>query len=112
MEKTANVGQVRVRWQRGYDSTEGGARVSNCLSFIATVVMWDSNLKDGYKRSQTGESKPGETLPRAASVTWDGKKTSAVVEELLRNSSDKAYGAHSETPMHSLHIFSPVKRSL
>ncbi|TWW70060.1 ubiquitin carboxyl-terminal hydrolase 36 isoform X2 [Takifugu flavidus] len=60
----------------------------------ATVVMWDSQVKDGYKRGQTGESKAGETLPRAAPVTWDGQKTSVVVEELLRNSSDKAYGAN------------------
>lgn len=79
------------------DYTEGGARVSPCLSFIATVVMWDSQVKDGYKRCQTGESETGETLPRSAPVTWDGRKTSAVVEELLRNSSDKAYGANSET---------------
>lgn len=92
--------------------TEGGARVSHCLSFIAAVVMWDSQVKDGYKRSQTGEGKTGETLPRAAPVTWDGKKTSAVVEELLRNSSDKAYGANSETQIHTLHIVSPGKCSL
>lgn len=63
--------------------------------------MWDSQVKDGYKRGQTGESKTGETLP---SVTWDGKKTSAVVEELLRNSSDKAYGATSETRRQSGHV--------
>uniref|UniRef100_A0A674MKB8 ubiquitinyl hydrolase 1 n=1 Tax=Takifugu rubripes TaxID=31033 RepID=A0A674MKB8_TAKRU len=75
-------------------STEGDAKVNQCLSFIATVVMWDSQVKDGYKRGQTGESKAGETLPRAAPVTWDGQKTSVVVEELLRNSSDKAYGAN------------------
>lgn len=56
--------------------------------------MWDSQVNDGYKRSQAGESEAGETLPRAAAVTWDGKKSSAVVEELLRNSSDKAYGAN------------------
>lgn len=65
--------------------------------------MWDSQVKDGYKRSQTGESKAGETLPRAAPVTWDGQKTSVVVEELLRNSSDKAYGANSETRTPCLH---------
>uniref|UniRef100_H3CWM9 ubiquitinyl hydrolase 1 n=1 Tax=Tetraodon nigroviridis TaxID=99883 RepID=H3CWM9_TETNG len=62
------------------------------LSFTATVVMWDSQVKDGYKRRQTGESQT-ESLPGAAPLTWDGKKTSAIVEELLRNSSDKAYGA-------------------
>lgn len=58
--------------------------------------MWDSQVKDGYKRGQAGE-----TLP---SVSWDGKKTSAVVEELLRNSSDKAYGATGETRTQSGHV--------
>lgn len=90
--------------------TEGGARVNLCLSFVATVVMWDSQVKDGYKRSQTGESKTEEILPRAAPMTWDGKKTSAVVEELLRNSSDKAYGANGQTQIQSAHV-SPVRRS-
>lgn len=67
-------------------------------------------MKDGYKRSQTGESKTEEILPRAAPMTWDGKKTSAVVEELLRNSSDKAYGANGQTQIQSAHV-SPVRRS-
>lgn len=65
----------------------------------ATVVVWDSQVKDGYKRSQapaTDTSKSGDTLTRAAPVAWDGKKTSGVVEELLRNASDKAYGANGE----------------
>ncbi|KAK2833411.1 hypothetical protein Q5P01_017300 [Channa striata] len=63
----------------------------------ATVVVWDSQVKDGYKRSQApaadggalGDSPPTPAAP----VTWDGKKTSGVVEELLRNATDKAYGA-------------------
>lgn len=66
--------------------------------------MWDSQVKDGYKRIQTEESRPGESLPRATSVTWDGKKSNTVVEELLRNSSDKAYGANSETDTPSVHV--------
>ncbi|XP_067334111.1 ubiquitin carboxyl-terminal hydrolase 36 isoform X2 [Channa argus] len=64
----------------------------------ATVVVWDSQVKDGYKRSQApaadGSVFGDDTLTRAASVTWDGKKTSGVVEELLRNATDKAYGAN------------------
>ncbi|KAI3359794.1 hypothetical protein L3Q82_014157 [Scortum barcoo] len=63
----------------------------------ATVVVWDSQVKDGYKRSQvlaTDGSMPGDTPTRAAPVTWDGKKTSGVVDELLRNATDKAYGAN------------------
>lgn len=80
--------------------TEGGARVNRCLSLTAAVVVWDSQVKDGYKRNPAGESEAAESLPRAAPLTWDGKKTSVVVEELLRNASDKAYGANSETRAH------------
>uniref|UniRef100_A0A665VM43 Ubiquitin carboxyl-terminal hydrolase n=1 Tax=Echeneis naucrates TaxID=173247 RepID=A0A665VM43_ECHNA len=64
----------------------------------ATVVVWDSQVKDGYKRSQApvadGRASGDNTPARAAPVTWDGKKTSGVVEELLRNAADKAYGAN------------------
>ncbi|XP_054463695.1 ubiquitin carboxyl-terminal hydrolase 36 [Anoplopoma fimbria] len=63
----------------------------------ATVVVWDSQVKDGYKRSQapaSDGSELGETPTRAAPVAWDGKKTSGVVEELLSYATDKAYGAN------------------
>uniref|UniRef100_A0A8C9YUY4 Ubiquitin carboxyl-terminal hydrolase n=1 Tax=Sander lucioperca TaxID=283035 RepID=A0A8C9YUY4_SANLU len=63
----------------------------------ATVVFWDSQVKDGYKRSQAPAadgSELGDNPSRAAPVAWDGKKTSGVVEELLRNATDKAYGAN------------------
>lgn len=66
----------------------------------AAVVVWDSQVKDGYKRNKApaaDTSKPGDSPKRAAAVSWDGKKTSGVVEELLKNASDKAYGANSET---------------
>ncbi len=66
------------------------------------MVVWDSQVKDGYKRSHapaSDESASKDTLSRAAPVAWDGKKTSGVVEELLKNATDKAYGANSETPM-------------
>lgn len=53
-------------------------------------------MKDGYKRSiapaADGSASDGPT--RSAPTSWDGKKTSSVVEELLRNASDKAYGAN------------------
>lgn len=65
----------------------------------ATVVVWDSQVKDGYKRSQapaTDASQSADVQTRAAPAAWDGKKTSGVVEELLRNASDKAYGANGE----------------
>lgn len=70
--------------------------------FPATVVVWDSQVKDGYKRSVApaadGSTSDGST--RAAPVAWDGKRTSSVVEELLRNASDKAYGANGEMQSH------------
>ncbi|XP_061606168.1 ubiquitin carboxyl-terminal hydrolase 36 isoform X1 [Phyllopteryx taeniolatus] len=61
----------------------------------ASVVVWDSQVKDGYRRCQAPASDAsGEALARAiARGSWDGKKSSDVVEELLRNASDKAYGA-------------------
>ncbi|XP_054614499.1 ubiquitin carboxyl-terminal hydrolase 36 isoform X2 [Dunckerocampus dactyliophorus] len=57
----------------------------------AKVVVWDSHVQDGYKRSQAPAADARGPLPAHAS--WDGKKTSDVVAELLRNASDKAYGA-------------------
>ncbi|KAF6732546.1 Ubiquitin carboxyl-terminal hydrolase 36 [Oryzias melastigma] len=54
----------------------------------ASVVMWDSQIKDGSKRSRA------DAADAPIHVAWDGKKTSNVVEELLKNSSDKAYGAN------------------
>ncbi|KAM4531907.1 ubiquitin carboxyl-terminal hydrolase 36 isoform 2-T2 [Odontesthes bonariensis] len=63
----------------------------------ATVVVWDSQVKDGYKRSQAPAADGGalgDAPSRAARVAWDGKKTSDVVEELLQNATDKAYGAN------------------
>ena len=63
------------------------------------MVVWDSQVKDGYKRSQAPAADggvSGDTPTRAAATGWDGKKSSGVVEELLRNSTDKAYGANGE----------------
>lgn len=71
------------------------------LPHPAAVVVWDSQVKDGYKRSQApaadGSAFGDNTSVRTAPVAWDGKKTSNVVEELLRNATDKAYGANGET---------------
>ncbi|KAM9780520.1 ubiquitin carboxyl-terminal hydrolase 36 [Neosynchiropus ocellatus] len=62
----------------------------------APVVVWDSQVKDGYKRCQApAVADDGAGAPKAAvPVAWDGKKTLDVVEELLQNSTDKAYGAN------------------
>lgn len=61
----------------------------------ASVVVWDSQVKDSYKRSQTPAAVgkvPKDSPTSTAPAVWDGKKT-GVVEELLQNASDKAYGA-------------------
>ncbi|XP_008301357.1 ubiquitin carboxyl-terminal hydrolase 36 [Stegastes partitus] len=63
----------------------------------AAVVVWDSQVRDGYKRSQAPAADgraSGDAPTRAAPAAWDGKKSSGVVEELLRNATDKAYGAN------------------
>lgn len=63
----------------------------------APVVLWDGQVKDGYKRSQASApvGKESEDAPvRTTAVVWDGKKTSGVVQELLKNATDKAYGAN------------------
>ncbi|CAL9693278.1 unnamed protein product [Knipowitschia caucasica] len=59
----------------------------------ASVVLWDSQVKDGYKRNHAPVVNTSENAPACTAPVWDGKKTSGVVEELLKNSSDKAYGA-------------------
>lgn len=69
------------------------------ISTLGSVVVWDSHMKDGYvcsKTRTTVEDALGDAPTHVASLAWDGKKTSGVVEELLRNATDKAYGANSE----------------
>lgn len=62
----------------------------------AAVIKWDSQVKDNCNKCiQTSPSSDGVT--RQAPVHWDGKKTSGVVEELLKNATNKAYGANGET---------------
>lgn len=63
--------------------------------------MWDSQVKDGYKRCKAREANGTvsvEASKAALSAAWDGKMSSDVVGELLKNSTDKAYGASGETP--------------
>ncbi|KAL6477127.1 hypothetical protein MHYP_G00156260 [Metynnis hypsauchen] len=61
---------------------------------LAAVVVWDSQVQDGYKLSKSSarSEDSDEKRPRPASMAWDGKKSSDVVEELLKNATDKAYG--------------------
>ncbi|KAJ7989826.1 hypothetical protein DPEC_G00308520 [Dallia pectoralis] len=59
----------------------------------AGVIVWDSQVKDGYKRSKAPSAGDGSgEAPCQAPMDWDGKRSSKVVEELLKNSLDKAYG--------------------
>uniref|UniRef100_A0A3P8RZ80 ubiquitinyl hydrolase 1 n=1 Tax=Amphiprion percula TaxID=161767 RepID=A0A3P8RZ80_AMPPE len=76
------------------DTTESNKIIKQST---ATVVVWDSQVRDGYKRSQAPAADgkaSGDAPTRAGPAAWDGKKSSGVVEELLRNATDKAYGAN------------------
>uniref|UniRef100_A0A1A8G6W8 ubiquitinyl hydrolase 1 n=1 Tax=Nothobranchius korthausae TaxID=1143690 RepID=A0A1A8G6W8_9TELE len=63
----------------------------------APVSVWNSQVKDGYKRSHTLAAEAGEPMDASKhthSAAWDGKKTGGVVEDLLKNSTDTAYRAN------------------
>uniref|UniRef100_A0A8C1A6Q7 Ubiquitin carboxyl-terminal hydrolase n=1 Tax=Cyprinus carpio carpio TaxID=630221 RepID=A0A8C1A6Q7_CYPCA len=64
------------------------------FSVTAAVFVWDSQVQDGYKREQNHQEADGVSRkgPCSAPMGWDGKRSCDVVEELLKNSSDKAYG--------------------
>ncbi|XP_078427266.1 ubiquitin carboxyl-terminal hydrolase 36 [Cetorhinus maximus] len=55
------------------------------------VFIWDSQVTEGYKRSQNHSGEDGPVMP-IASLAWDGKKQSNVIQELLKHSNNKAYG--------------------
>ncbi|KAG7335095.1 hypothetical protein KOW79_001691 [Hemibagrus wyckioides] len=65
-----------------------------CKPSTAAVVVWDSQVQDGYKRSRdtADPEQASKKESRPAAAAWDGKKSSSVVEELLKNATDKAYG--------------------
>uniref|UniRef100_A0A8C1S767 Ubiquitin carboxyl-terminal hydrolase n=1 Tax=Cyprinus carpio TaxID=7962 RepID=A0A8C1S767_CYPCA len=54
----------------------------------------EQEVQDGYKRNQNHREAEATSRkgPCSAPMGWDGKKSCDVVEELLKNSSDKAYG--------------------
>lgn len=62
------------------------------------MVVWDSQVQDGYKRSRdtADPEQASKKESRPAASAWDGKKSSSVVEELLKNATDKAYGTEGE----------------
>ncbi|XP_064171213.1 ubiquitin carboxyl-terminal hydrolase 36 isoform X2 [Anguilla rostrata] len=64
------------------------------VSSSAAVFVWDSRVRDGYRRPQADPAaeEGGGRAPRPAATGWDGARTGGVVEELLRNSADTAYG--------------------
>ncbi|XP_073690399.1 ubiquitin carboxyl-terminal hydrolase 36-like [Garra rufa] len=63
-------------------------------SSTAAVIVWDSQVQDGFKRGQNHQEAEGASKKGTCSapMVWDGKKSCDVVDELLKNSSDKAYG--------------------
>ncbi|XP_053310141.1 ubiquitin carboxyl-terminal hydrolase 36 [Spea bombifrons] len=54
----------------------------------ASVFVWDSQIRDGYKRNRDATNMEKPIRP-----AWDGKKESRVVQLLTSCSNDKAYGA-------------------
>lgn len=79
--------------------------ISDLLGFSVTaaVFVWDSQVQDGYKRKQSLQEAEGVSRKGSCSapIGWDGKKSCDVVEELLKNSSDKAYGTEGELSVRS-----------
>ncbi|XP_071968451.1 ubiquitin carboxyl-terminal hydrolase 36 isoform X2 [Engystomops pustulosus] len=57
-----------------------------------SVFIWDTHIKDGYKRLNPMNGAENKFRP-----AWDGTKDSSVVKELLKNSSNKAYGTEVST---------------
>uniref|UniRef100_A0A8C8VKB8 ubiquitinyl hydrolase 1 n=1 Tax=Pelusios castaneus TaxID=367368 RepID=A0A8C8VKB8_9SAUR len=53
------------------------------------MCSWDSQIRDGYKRSWPAS---GPETGRDTVTVWERQKQTSVVQELLRNSLDKAYG--------------------
>ncbi|XP_044153805.1 ubiquitin carboxyl-terminal hydrolase 36 [Bufo gargarizans] len=57
-----------------------------------SVFVWDTHIKGGYKRNNSLNGAEKKFRP-----AWDGTKNSTVVQELLKNSSNKAYGTAVHT---------------
>ncbi|KAL0993483.1 hypothetical protein UPYG_G00108600 [Umbra pygmaea] len=79
--------------QRGDMETAKPRHKTSTKGNTAGVILWDSQVKDGYNRSKApaAEDCTGDA-PRPAPMAWDGKRSGEVVQELLKNSMDKAYG--------------------
>ncbi|XP_051570274.1 ubiquitin carboxyl-terminal hydrolase 36-like [Myxocyprinus asiaticus] len=60
----------------------------------AAVIVWDSQVQDGFKRNLNNDDAEGVSRKGlcSAPLGWDGKKSCDVVQELLKSASDKAYG--------------------
>lgn len=58
------------------------------------VILWDSQVKDGYKFSQNcfGDDQPTQATVPITGVACDEKRGSTVIGKLLKHSSNKAYG--------------------
>nr|XP_033816073.1 ubiquitin carboxyl-terminal hydrolase 36 [Geotrypetes seraphini] len=76
---------TKEREQRKRKRKENAESTPSWEARPATVCVWDSQVRDGYKSTEN----PKPSMPGLA---WDGKKESKVVQELLKHSTDRAYG--------------------
>lgn len=71
---------------------QGELRLHAHSSLVSTVAVcvWDSQVRDGSTRSPE--------KGRGTGTAWQSQEAASVVQELLRNSSDKAYGKQGNVP--------------
>ncbi|KAI7804050.1 putative ubiquitin carboxyl-terminal hydrolase 36, partial [Triplophysa rosa] len=86
-QKAEEMKRIELDDVTSHQNTQNAAELST-----AAVIVWDSQLQDGYNRKQICPEAEGMSRRGFAPMGWDGKRSCDVVEELLRRSSDKAYG--------------------
>lgn len=80
---------IEISEEKSHQNSKPESQIST-----ASVIVWDSQVQDSYNRKQICQEAEGVSRKGLSSVPmgWDGRKSCDVVEELLRSSSDKAYG--------------------
>ncbi|KAM4032925.1 ubiquitin carboxyl-terminal hydrolase 36 isoform 1-T2 [Anomaloglossus baeobatrachus] len=73
-------------------ASSGKQKLKNQGENSDSVFVWDTHIKDGYKRSNSING-----VEKKFRLNWDGTRNSSVVQELLKNSSNKAYGMEVHT---------------
>lgn len=76
-----------------------------CRCVSVPVILWDSQVKDGYKFSQNcfGDDQPTQATVPITGVACDEKRGSTVIGKLLKHSSNKAYGTEGREITDILH---------